>query len=85
MFCRLLRLFVRNRSGEGKVDLVIKEYFLLISFKRKESCKKLISYPFRFTFKYSRPALITAVNFRIKLNAVGLRNASKIKRLSYKI
>ena len=49
MFCRLLRLFVRNRSGEGEVDLVIKEYFLLISFKRNESCKKLISYPFRFT------------------------------------
>ena len=49
MFCRSLRLFVRNRSGEGEVDLVIKEYFLLISFKRNESCKKLISYPFRFT------------------------------------
>ena len=83
MFCRLLRLFVRNRSGEGEVDLVIKEYFLLISFKRNESRN---SFRIRFaSLHYSTPALITAVNFRIKLNAVGLRNATKIKRLSYKI
>lgn len=51
MFCGLLRLSVRNRIGEDKVDLLIQVQFLFPSLKRIESCKKLSSYPFRFSFQ----------------------------------